>query len=208
MDVKNLIKLHKERKQSIKKRLEDFKKIQKKPDKDIFAELAFCVLTPQSKAFNCWNAVLELRKSGLLCNGKHNEIGKVLQRKVRFHNTKAKHIVYNRRLLDRGLKNTIINGKSNEMAREWLVENVKGYGFKEASHFLRNIGYRELAILDRHILKYLVEFGVIEKVPKSLTKKNYMEIEEKFKQFSGRVGIPMDELDLLFWSLETGEIFK
>jgi len=94
------------------------------------------------------------------------------------------------------------------MAREWLVENVKGYGFKEASHFLRNIGYRELAILDRHILKYLVEFGVIEKVPKSLTKKNYMEIEEKFKQFSGRVGIPMDELDLLFWSLETGEIFK
>ena len=81
-------------------------------------------------------------------------------------------------------------------------------GWKEASHFLRNIGNRDLAILDRHILKNLVRTGALERLPKSLTPKTYLAIEEKFAAFSKRVNIPMDELDLLFWSMETGEILK
>ncbi len=92
--------------------------------------------------------------------------------------------------------------------REWLVKNIKGYGYKEASHFLRNIGFEELAILDRHVLKNLKNYGVIEEVPKSLTPKKYKEIEEKMRRFSKSVDIPISHLDLLFWSNETGEIFK
>jgi N-glycosylase/DNA lyase len=92
--------------------------------------------------------------------------------------------------------------------REYLVKNVKGLGLKEASHFLRNIGHNNLAILDRHILKNLHKLGVIEEVPRSLTKKAYLDIEEKFKRFSKKIGITMDELDLLFWSMETGKVFK
>ncbi len=93
-------------------------------------------------------------------------------------------------------------------SREWLIKNVKGLGRKEASHFLRNIGHQDLAILDRHILKNLVRVGAIGRLPKTLTTKRYSAIEQKFLQFSHTIGIPMDELDLLFWSLETGEILK
>jgi len=94
-------------------------------------------------------------------------------------------------------------------ARDWLVRNVKGLGYKEASHFLRNIGLgKELAILDVHILKNLKELGVIENIPSSLTKKRYLEIEDKMRKFSRRTKIPLAELDLLLWSLETGFVFK
>ena len=208
MEISELKFLHEERRSQIQKRLEDFKKVQTLEDKDIFAEFCFCLLTPQSKAFNCWNAVLELKEKDLLENGHHKKISKVLQKKVRFHNNKAKYIEESRRLLENGFKEKIINGKAPFEVREWLVENVKGYGYKEASHFLRNIGFRDLAILDRHILKNLVLLQVIPEIPKSLTEKKYFEIEEKFKSFSEKVGIPMDELDLLFWSMQAGKIFK
>jgi len=84
-----------------------------------------------------------------------------------------------------------------------------GLGYKEASHFLRNIGLgEELAILDRHILKNLALLGVIEEVKSSPTKKAYLQIEKKMTKFSRQVGIPMGELDLLLWYKEAGEVFK
>jgi N-glycosylase/DNA lyase len=94
--------------------------------------------------------------------------------------------------------------------RDWLVENIKGYGYKEASHFLRNIGLgRDIAILDRHILKNLKRYGVISKIPDSVgSRKVYLDIEERMRRFSKRSGIPMDALDLVFWSMQTGFIFK
>ena len=57
-------------------------------------------------------------------------------------------------------------------------------------------------------MKHLVNLRVIEEVPKSLTEKRYMEIEQKFLEFSEKIGIPIDELDLFFWSSEAGEVFK
>ncbi len=86
--------------------------------------------------------------------------------------------------------------------------NVKGLGWKEASHFLRNIGRRNLAILDRHILRNLKRHQVIRSLPKTLTAKRYKAIEQQFARFAEAIGISMDELDLLFWSRETGEILK
>jgi len=63
----------------------------------------------------------------------------------------------------------------NKDMREWLIRSIRGIGYKEASHFLRNIGLGEnLAILDRHILKNLKFFGVIEEIPASLPKKNIL----------------------------------
>ena len=94
-------------------------------------------------------------------------------------------------------------------AREWFVDNVKGIGLKEASHFLRNIGLGEdLAILDRHILKNLALLGVIEEVPASLSRRLYLEIEDRMRKFAENIKIPMSHLDLLLWYMETNEIFK
>ncbi len=107
------------------------------------------------------------------------------------------------------IKSQITQFKNTQEAREWLVNGVKGIGYKEASHFLRNIGFgEELAILDRHILRNLKELGVIHEIPLSLSKKKYFEIEKKMKEFSRSVNIPMSHLDLVFWYKETGEIFK
>jgi N-glycosylase/DNA lyase len=95
------------------------------------------------------------------------------------------------------------------VAREWLVANINGMSYKEASHFLRNIGMgQDLAILDRHILKNLVRLGVIQEIPSSISPRKYLDIEEKMRRFCTREKIPMDHLDMLLWCRETGEIFK
>ena len=93
--------------------------------------------------------------------------------------------------------------------REWIVKNVRGMGWKEASHFLRNVGFgEELAILDRHILRNMERLGVIENIPKTITGKNYVEMEAMLREYVKTIDIPMDEMDLLLWYKEAGEIFK
>jgi N-glycosylase/DNA lyase len=208
MDKFNLLnEMYKNRREEIKKRLEEFKNVLNQNDEKIFAELAFCLCTPQSKATVCWNAIEDLIKNNLLFNGNANQIEPFLKG-VRFYKNKSKYIVEAREKFSK-IKEKLISCKDVMELREWLLENVKGLGMKECSHFLRNIGLgKNLAILDRHILSKLKEFGVIEEIPKSMSKKKYLEIEEKMRKFSDKVGIPIDELDLLFWSEKTGFVFK
>jgi len=190
------------KKNDIKNRINDFKK----PKSDeLFAELAFCLLTPQSKAKACWSAIEKLKERNLLFSD--SDSIKPMLSCVRFGNNKAEYIENARKKLDE-LKQLLKQSRNSEEIREWLVRNIKGYGYKEASHFLRNIGFLDLSILDRHILKNLLKYKVIDEIPKSLTKKRYLEIEKKMKKFSERIGIPISHLDLLFWSMETGEVFK
>lgn len=204
--VKRLLLAYEKRKKDIKKRLSDFGEVRKDREKTRL-EMFFCICTPQSKALSCWSAISEMNEKGLLDNGKREEISRLISSKgIRFKNNKARYIIE-----ARGKFTAVwdaINSKNPDEAREWLVKNIKGYGYKEASHFMRNSGYRELAILDRHILKNLKNFGVIDEIPKTVTKKVYFDIERKFKEFSVKTGIPIDELDLLFWAEEAGLIFK
>lgn len=201
------------RREKIQNRLSEFRQVWNCPDERIFAELAFCFCTPQSKAKTCWNAVSSLQDSGKLYSGSSEEIMKALHKKVRFHNNKAGYILQAREFFTENgklsIKKKLLQLGEPEEMREWLVKNLKGMGYKEASHFLRNIGFgKDMAILDRHILKNLQKQEAISEVPKILTPKKYLEIEDKMREFSRKVNIPMDELDLLFWSEETGEVFK
>jgi len=211
---KTIKNLHLAEKDKIESRLSEFVEIFKKgSDTDIFHELVFCLLTPQSKAKSCWNAVQTLVSNNKTLSHDAESIAKDLKSKVRFHNNKAKYVVYARNLF---LKNGKIDIKSKIKSfgsisdlREWLVKNIKGMGYKEAGHFLRNIGFgKKIAILDRHILKNLKLLGVIKEIPKTLTPKVYCEIENKMEKFAQKIGIPMDHLDLLFWRKEAGEYFK
>jgi len=88
------------------------------------------------------------------------------------------------------------------------VQNVKGFGYKEASHFLRNIGYRGLAILDGHIIHSLHQLKVLRTDERPKSRKEYLAMEEKMKKFADKTGIDLDELDLLFWSMRTGKVLK
>lgn len=181
-------------------------------DREIFPELVFCLFTPQSKARSCWAAVETLKEKKLLFAENADRLSCELN-SVRFKNNKARYVVCARDQFLSGPGKSLVaklrSFSSSREAREWLVKNVKGLGYKEASHFLRNIGRgEEIAILDRHILKNLVRCGVIPEVPASLTPKIYHEIENKMEHFARKIGIPLSHLDLLFWCRETGEIFK
>ena len=104
----------------------------------------------------------------------------------------------------------IINSNSEEQEiREWLVKNIKGLGYKEASHFLRNIGFKNIAIIDYHIIDILARYRIIKK-PKtrSLTRKRYLEIERVLRELSEKTGLALGELDLYLWFLETGRVLK
>ena len=204
--------LYSEKRNDIHQRLREFREILDRNDDDVFAELCFCLLTPQSSAKTCWAAVSRLKERSLLLKGEANEIQPQLN-DVRFGDSKAKYIVEARATFSKDgklyLKSHLSSFTNRFELREWMVENVKGLGYKEASHFLRNIGLgEEFAILDRHILRNLKRLEVITEVPVSITKKRYLEIEEKLRSFSREIGIPLADLDLLFWSRETGWIFK
>lgn len=189
----------------IQNRLKEFSEI--KGDKEsIFYELCFCLLTPGSNGKRCAKAVDELRKIRFHEAGKR-DVSEILRKHTRFYKHKhdyLQNMIKSFPLIWEQLQSI----KNSGALREWLVKEVKGLGYKEASHFLRNIGFRGLTILDRHVLKNLASLDVIEEIPKTLTRKKYLEIEEKLKQFSNSVKIDVDYLDLLFWSAETGEVFK
>jgi len=196
---------HREIREKIRARLEDFARV---PEGEYFYELAYCLLTPQSSAVNA-GATVERLKSADLLGSDVDPTAALFSKEhyIRFHNTKSRHLLEAKRNLPAILA-ALRTGTPPPDKRAWLVAHVKGLGWKEASHFLRNIGYRDLAILDRHILRNLRRHTVIRALPKSLTPGRYLAIEEKFRRFALAIGIPMDELDLLFWSRETGEILK
>jgi len=197
----------------IERRLKEFGKIREEgSSEDIFYELMFCLMTPQSKAELCWAAVLRIRKRDILKIEKSEEIlGDMTG--VRFKYKKSNYIFEAKdKFYQNGafnIKDIISNFSDVREKREWIVSNIKGIGLKEAGHFLRNIGFgKNITILDRHILKNLKNFFVIKEVPSSMTPLKYFDIEEKMIAFSEKINIPPDHLDLLFWYREAGKIFK
>jgi N-glycosylase/DNA lyase len=191
----------------IDKRLSEFRS-NNKDEKKIFSELCFCIFTANANAIKCDEAVRALEKDGCHMRGCARSIRSRIKGRVRFHNKKAGFLVLARKRFPE--ISVMLKDTDVPALRDWLVGNIKGYGYKEASHFLRNIGLgRDIAILDRHILKNLKKYGVISRIPDSVgSRKVYMDIESKMRRFSKSAGIPLDALDLLFWSLQTGFIFK
>ena len=207
-----IVKIYKKIKKDIDKAVKGYKKAWKGKEKEVFAEVAFCILTPQSKAKNAWQAITNLVNNGLLFDGQPEEIAEYLNI-VRFKNNKSRYLVELRELMtvDGKLQpKKILSEKGNTLEkREWIFKNIKGMGMKEANHVLRNLGFGdEIAILDRHILRNLVQLNIIDEIPKSITEKKYYEIEEKMKEYSEYSGITMGELDLVLWYKEAGEVFK
>ena len=210
--VGELRRAYSQRKSAIEGRIADFERVLEKDDAEVFAELCFCICTPQSKARSCDRAVRRLMETGVLLSGNEEEICAEL-REARFCENKARYMVTAREQFSRDgniqIKERLSGHLDPEGLREWLVKEVKGLGYKEASHFLRNVGLGlDLAILDRHILKNMRLAGVIDEVPASMTRKRYLEIERRLRAFSEELGIPLGHMDLLLWSQETGEIFK
>jgi N-glycosylase/DNA lyase len=181
-------------------------------DREIFSELVFCLLTPGSKARSAFKALEAITETGLLWGGGVSELAPYFNT-VRFKNNKALNVVLARELFcgcgSRGIRECMLQFPTAQERREWLVPRVRGMGYKEASHFLRNIGFCEgISILDRHVLKNLRALGLIDEIPGSLTRRRYLAVEETMRGYSDEIGIPLSHLDFVFWYKETGEIFK
>lgn len=170
-----------------------------------FNELCFCVLTAN------FTAEGGARIQGAIGEGfgmlPHADLAMRLKSLGhRFPNTRAGFIVDNRHLRP-SLQETLKRFRDGAEAREWLVENVRGFGYKEASHFLRNTGYRDVAIIDRHILRFLVKEGIIEE-PNTLTRRRYLSIERLLRSIANELGISLSELDLYLWYMMKGKVLK
>ena len=193
----------------IKERIKDFKSFENKNNEDWFSELCFCLLTSNSKAQTALNIQQELGAKGFLKDSSEKICTTIIKNKHRFHNTKTRFIMDARKhAAIKEIIQKIVKDKNVREAREWLVSNVKGLGYKEASHFLRNVGYLDLAILDRHIVNVMLDHKIINNKPKSLGRKNYLEIEKKFMKISDKAGMPAGELDFYMWYMKAGDVLK
>jgi N-glycosylase/DNA lyase len=212
-DIEEIRALYQTKKGEICRRLDEFRRIwDRGSQEEIFSELIYCIITPMARGKMCCAAVDTLVSSGVLFAGTEEQIKQHLIG-ARFIHKKSSYIVEAReKFIHDGsmpLKGILDQIDGDRNAREWLVHTVKGIGHKEASHFLRNIGFSQnLAILDRHIMRNLHFHGVIEEVPDSLSRKRYVDIETRMSEFSREVHIPIAHLDLLLWCKETGEILK
>jgi len=210
--IDELISIFNEKKNEIENRLKEFENNWiSMTEEELFKELVFCILTPQSKARMAEKVVNYLNENKLLFNSTPDEISRYLNL-VRFKNKKAYYICEARKIFMKGDKISI-RDKLNQYPeifekRKWLYKNINGIGIKEASHFLRNIGLgKNIAILDRHVLRNLYNLGLIEENIK-LNEKKYLEIEGILRDFSKKINIQMEYLDFVFLYKNIKDIFK
>lgn len=185
-------------------RMAQFKALGSNSSEERFKELCFCTLTAN------FDAAKSIRVQERVCDGFLRLAPKKLEARLRElgyrYPNRAAYIAENRKCAS-GLGKILESLPAEKEKREWLAENIKGLGFKEASHFLRNIGFENLAIVDFHIVDLLVRNGLIER-PKTMTRKKYLEIEEVLAGLARRLRLSLAELDLYLWYLETGKVLK
>ena len=197
----------------IRKKLGEFENIiRNASEEEIFEELVFCIFTAGTSAKMGLSALRAVR--GILPGASEDELRAKLRGVYRFPNVRSKHVVHTRNYLaDRYglmLRPLLLSFEDPMERRDFFALNkdIKGLGFKEASHFLRNVGFRGYAILDKHILQCLFELGVTESARAPHSRSKYIEIESRFKKFTEKNGFDFDEMDLFLWSEKTGEILK
>jgi N-glycosylase/DNA lyase len=194
-ELENLLNFYEKRKDEIRNFINT---CSYKDDDCLFGELCFCILTPQSRAKNCREAINKLKTDKKLFTASLEELLSYLKG-VRFPKTKAERIIEAREKLPE-LKKVL----GSEKLREWLMENISGLGPKESAHFMRNIGFKGLPIIDIHIQNFLRKIGYHNKAG-ILTKKRYAELENKFLELTNELKIPTEELDIAIWLYQSGE---
>lgn len=204
---------HGERRVEILARLAEFDAVwQAGTDEQLWEEMVFCFFTGGCSARMALRSLDAVKP--LLLTGNQAELAATLRGRHRYPNERARYIVASREFLQEhcGLKlRTKLESFDNDLTRrDWLVseKRIKGLGYKEASHFLRNTGFKGYAILDKHILQSLAELKIIDDPKPPNTRMKYLMVEQKLKKLSNRLKIDSDELDLVLWSLKTGEILK
>jgi len=189
-------------------RIAEFLEVNERGTEKWFEELTYCLLTAYSSARLgqlCVDALCD--RDALLHGGLDQVVETLRAQGHRFAEKRAEYIVTARELAPT-LKGTIQGFQDVKAAREWLAKSVKGLGWKESSHFLRNVGYLDVAIIDRHIISNMMDHGILEERPKSITKRRYLEYERILAEVAMRVRMTLGEMDLYLWYRKTGKVLK
>jgi N-glycosylase/DNA lyase len=213
--VEDIRATHKARKKEIRDRLDQFREVWSNgTDSQLWEELVFCIFTAGASARMGFRAVEAVRP--LLMNGEREEMTLALRNAGahRFPVERPGYIVVTRTYLrehcEMALRKELKSFADPIERRDWLAQEkqIKGLGYKEASHFLRNIGLTGHAFLDKHVMSCLMDLEVVETPKPPATRTCYLEIEERLKVFAQDIRIDFDELDLVLWSMKTGEVLK
>jgi N-glycosylase/DNA lyase len=211
--IENIRATRRVRAREIRKRLAEFRAVwEAGSDERLWEELVYCIFTAGASARMGLRSVEAVRH--LLLTGDQSALTQALQGVHRYPAARPGYIVVTRTFLheDCGMRlRARLESFEDALARrDWLARErrIKGLGYKEASHFLRNVGFGGYAILDKHILRSLAELGVTKSPEPPTTRSRYLETEERLRQFAHDVAIDFDELDLVLWSMKTGEILK
>lgn len=212
MDIESLKRCYELKKPLIQQRMSEFEEVYRQDDEAIFIELCFCIFTAGASArmgLRCIEAIKDIVLTGTAA-----EIEARIANKHLYPKARAEYIAHTRDYLQREwelqIKKLIESFPDRMALRDFFATNkgIKGLGYKESSHFLRNIGFKGYAILDKHVLRSLHEFGVIDSPKPPANRKRYLEVEAMMKEFAEEINIDFDDLDLLLWSSKTGEILK
>lgn len=204
--------LYAEKEEEIKDRLGEFQYARENADDTrILEELCFCILTSAvgpKVGMKSLHAIKDI-----LTNGSEQEFYERLKG-IHKYPEKAAYIVhtvdYLQKDYDLKLRALVDSFEDTEERRDFfaLNKNIKGLGLTQASHFLRNIGFKGYAVLDRNVVGMLHKLGVIDSEKPPTSKKRYLETESKMKEFANEIGISVEELDMLLWSMKRGYIPK
>ena len=210
-----MVATHRARRKDIKKRLGEFQEVWRHgSDARLWEELVYCIFTAGASARMGLNAIDAVRS--LLLDGEPEEMTQVLREAGahRFPVARPRYIVttrnYFRVNFGMALRERLRSFSDPFERRDWLAQEkqIKGLGYKESSHFLRNVGIKGHAILDKHVMRCLAEMNIVDTARPPANRKNYLEVEQEFRRFAQQIKVDFDELDLVLWSIKTGEILK
>ncbi|MFL2630562.1 MAG: hypothetical protein ACJ0OP_02225 [Thermodesulfobacteriota bacterium] len=207
-------KISEEKKQEINNKISAFSKIKSGSNNDIFAELVFTILAAGTSAQLALNTTNILVQKNFVFNASLDDIVAKLKSCYRFYNVRGKYI-YNTREYLRDSYNfnfheIFRNIQDPHLRRSFFSSDkrIQGVGMKAASHFLRNIGFDEYAILDKHIINLMKEVGYIENDYAINKEESYLYAESILKSIAKEKRISLPVLDLALWFYKTGKIIK
>ena len=192
-------------------------------ESELLSELIACLLGSQVHFDVALAVTRKIKESGLLemydhlCMSSYESaINAILKQPIhqpgcpqkisryRFPNTKANYIARTLRSIysnGKSLKGYLQSNVSSFEARRLIIKLATGIGPKQASLYLRNIGFTDdLAILDTHVLKFMHLCEMINCYKKSISSiKTYEIIESELRKYAQQYDWRLGSLDLAIW---------
>jgi N-glycosylase/DNA lyase len=178
--------------------------------KDVWRHLLFCILSSQVKTSSAVRATHRVLSEVPFFDEKiatsdvYDRAKNILGRehvRYRFPDHRSRNIAHSWfafAQMEHDLYNYLESFNNEAAAREWITQLFPGLGLKQASMFLRDIGYSfRLCIVDTHILWYCSCLGHPSERP--ITRKKYVEVEDFVLRQSDNLGVSPNVFDTVVW---------